>query len=280
MYRVKGGDGVEYGPASADQIRQWLRDGRLNSQSLIAAVGTEEWRPLGSYPELIPPPPNLGGATPPFVLADSAASRAAADAIVQEVLSREKRVEVFGSLSRAWNLYLQNFWPLLGVNSLGLVLLIAANSVYAGLLVNSVIMAGLFHHALKLIRRQPVLFEDMFAGFTLAFVPLLLVSLVSGVLTVVGFFLCVIPGIYLTVIWGFAPIIVLEKRLQFWDAMEVSRKVAHRHFWPLLGLAALCWLLGLLGSLVVLVGAFFVFPITIVAWMYAYEDIFGTRPAP
>jgi TM2 domain-containing membrane protein YozV len=51
MWTILGSDGRPYGPVSADQVRQWIRDGRANGQTLAQAQGAAEWKPLGSLPE-------------------------------------------------------------------------------------------------------------------------------------------------------------------------------------------------------------------------------------
>jgi hypothetical protein len=51
MYRIIGADGREYGPFSADQVRQWIAENRANTSSLTLAPGASEWKPLGSLPE-------------------------------------------------------------------------------------------------------------------------------------------------------------------------------------------------------------------------------------
>ncbi len=65
MYKIIGGDGKEYGPASADQLRQWLAQGRLNQQTQVQANGGE-WKPLGEFPELASsaPPPVVAPVAP------------------------------------------------------------------------------------------------------------------------------------------------------------------------------------------------------------------------
>jgi hypothetical protein len=62
MYKVLGGDGREYGPASAEEVRQWLAQGRLHHQSLVQCLPEAAWRPLHTFPELTPPPPALSAA--------------------------------------------------------------------------------------------------------------------------------------------------------------------------------------------------------------------------
>ncbi len=51
MYKILGSDKKEYGPVTADQIRQWIGERRLDAQTQAQAEGTTEWKPLGSFPE-------------------------------------------------------------------------------------------------------------------------------------------------------------------------------------------------------------------------------------
>lgn len=51
MYKVKGADNNEYGPISADQVRQWIRENRLSRASLAENVDAPGWKALGEFPE-------------------------------------------------------------------------------------------------------------------------------------------------------------------------------------------------------------------------------------
>src|SRR6476646_2162192 len=64
MYKVLGTDQKEYGPVSAEQIHQWVRDRRLNAQSLLMAEGAVGWKPLSFYPEFAPTLSAAGLAAP------------------------------------------------------------------------------------------------------------------------------------------------------------------------------------------------------------------------
>lgn len=72
MYKIIGADGQQYGPVTAEQLRLWIADGRLNARSLIQAEGATEWKPLSACPEFVgdlkptTPPPGLGSALQPF----------------------------------------------------------------------------------------------------------------------------------------------------------------------------------------------------------------------
>jgi hypothetical protein len=51
MYKIIGADQKEYGPLPAEQIRQWITEGRLNGQTSACAEGSQEWKPLATFEE-------------------------------------------------------------------------------------------------------------------------------------------------------------------------------------------------------------------------------------
>lgn len=62
-YKIIGADGQQYGPATVEQIRRWLAENRVRSDTLVQQEGATEWKPLTSFPELAPDPST---APPPF----------------------------------------------------------------------------------------------------------------------------------------------------------------------------------------------------------------------
>lgn len=65
IYKIIGADGKEYGPATAEQIRQWIVERRIERQTPIFADGAKDWIFIGLLPEF------AGGfattATPPLI---------------------------------------------------------------------------------------------------------------------------------------------------------------------------------------------------------------------
>lgn len=51
MYKILGGDGKEYGPVSADTLRQWIQEGRANAQTQVQPEGSSSWIALGEVSE-------------------------------------------------------------------------------------------------------------------------------------------------------------------------------------------------------------------------------------
>src|ERR1700704_157917 len=60
MYKIIGANQVEYGPVTAEQLREWITEGRINGQTSAQAEGETTWRPLSTFPEFaasLPPTP-------------------------------------------------------------------------------------------------------------------------------------------------------------------------------------------------------------------------------
>ncbi|MST94173.1 MAG: NINE protein [Pedosphaera sp.] len=51
MYKIIGSDQKEYGPVTAEQLRQWITTGRANLQTKAQPEGGTDWRPLAEFPE-------------------------------------------------------------------------------------------------------------------------------------------------------------------------------------------------------------------------------------
>lgn len=83
MFTIIGGDGKEYGPATAEQLRSWITAGRVNLETKAKLAGETEFRRLGDFPEFggpaapVEPPPLTGNFDPAPAFAPTAPSPAA-----------------------------------------------------------------------------------------------------------------------------------------------------------------------------------------------------------
>jgi len=232
-----------------------------------------------------------GSAAPPPLTPEANAA-----ALAQEILARDYTLDIGHCLRRGWALVRGNFWPIVGISALMWMLLGIAHSAgiavtsghdgpngggsILGLLVSGPLMGGLYFYFLHKIRGQPVRIETAFAGFSNRFLHLFLGSFVSLLLTGLGFLCLILPGIYLWIAWTFTLPLIMDKRLDFWSAMELSRKMVTRHWWKLFGFVLILCLLHLAGLVVFCVGFFIAAPIAIASLMYAYEDIFNVTARP
>ena len=189
-YKIIGGDLKQYGPVSADDIRKWIAEGRLNAQSLVQSYGDIEWKQLSQFPEFAD------------LLAAAPATASAPQPLMPPVdwLEQDYDLDIGGCISRGWELFKNNA-GLLFVSTLIYLLIEAAIGMGAQIpfvgpvfsIVNLVIagplMGGVFYVFLQAIRGQPTSVGDVFAGFRLAFGRLFLGYLVPTLLA--G--LCLVP---------------------------------------------------------------------------------------
>lgn len=63
MYRLVGADQKEYGPVTAEQVRQWITEGRANART-IAKSEEGPWKLLSTFPEFAA---DLAQSSPPTV---------------------------------------------------------------------------------------------------------------------------------------------------------------------------------------------------------------------
>lgn len=280
-----GGDGREYGPVTGTQLREWIAQRRANAATRIRRADQKDFSPLGSWPEFAEPKGASENPPPP---APPALDSAQAEQLAAEIIGRGYNLSIGQCFARSWKLYTRNFWLLTGATAIVLILHSVLHAVpvlgnVAAVALAGVLSAGLSALFLKLIRGQRAEFSDLFTGFQRSFVPLILASTVTFILVSAGLLMCVLPGVYLAVAWLFAYPLIIERSLDFWPAMELSRKVVHERWWGFfpLGILALLSVIGgiLLTILLLGLGIVFSVPIAITfgALMYAYEDIFGER---
>ena len=70
-YKIIGGDDAEYGPASLDELKSWIRDGRVADKTKVWRSDLAMWSPADRYTELHEALARLNAAT--SIAADRAA---------------------------------------------------------------------------------------------------------------------------------------------------------------------------------------------------------------
>jgi len=211
-----------------------------------------------------------------------------------EIPARDYTLNVGHCLGRGWDLVRDDFWPLVGMSAFVLVVLSAAGSsevVFSpgnksattsilGILLSGPLLGGLCLYFLKKIRREPAGVETAFTGFRHPFPHLVIAGFLVTLLTALGLLCLILPGIYLFVAWILTLPLIIDKRLEFWPAMQLSRKIISRHWWKFFGFVIVLGLIDLAGFVAFVVGIFIAFPVTLAALMYAYEDIVGRVESP
>lgn len=144
----------------------------------------------------------------------------------------------------------------------------------ANFVLNPILSAGYYIVALQIAKNRPIDFSDFFRGFN-QFLQIFLVYLIGTILTIIGFWFFIIPGIYLAVAYGFSFLFVIEKKLSFWSALEASRKIITKKWFSFVSLGIMLFLLNLAGLLLLGIGLFVTIPLTSCIMVAAFEDIVG-----
>ena len=320
MYKILGGDGREYGPVSAETLRQWINEGRANALTQIKPEGATAWQALSSLPELA----DLFSASlagPPLSGAGGAATG---------VHDGDYDLDIGGCIGRSFESFKLNMGPVLlamliyfgvigGLAVLGMIPFIGILTGLISFVIGGPLLGGVYHVLLQAARRRAVNPGDVFAGFSerfmhlflghllpalftgLCMIPMMIVALVGllpwilanqstspielvapmGALVATGVaaLVCLPVVLWLAINWVFTILLVMDRRLDFWTAMKTSWRQVSKHWWTMLGLVIICGLINFAGFLACCVGLFFTLPITLGAFVQAYETLFTPRAA-
>lgn len=197
-YIIIGGDQKKYGPISADDVRQWIAEDRLNGQSLIKGDGDAEFRALETFSE-------FAAAFPASRAIPKLPPSAFAVGLAPEQTDYE--LDLGGCLSRGFEL-VKTSLGLLFVGALIYVLIegaigglaqipfVGALFSIANFIISGPLMGGVFYLFIRAIRGEPAEVGDVFSGFRRAFGQLFLGTLVPGLF--IG--LCLLPFIIVFVV--------------------------------------------------------------------------------
>jgi uncharacterized membrane protein len=141
-------------------------------------------------------------------------------------------------------------------------------------LIQGALLVGMHIYCMKKLLARRAEFADLFTGFNF-FVPSLVASLLISLFTFAGTLLCIIPGLVIAAMYKFTYLFIVDKRMDFWQAMKASHAVARNDYFGftmfLLAMAGL----NILGALCCVVGLLISIPVTIAAITVAYQEVAG-----
>ena len=303
MYSIVGGDSKTYGPVSSEEVLRWIREGRADQKTKVKREGSADWQELGSISEFYP----VGLPTPPKL--DSLPALAA------EHLSHDLRV--MECLGQGWHTYRQDPWRITGIIILVFLGQALLNSIpvvgaILSFLLNGPILGGIYFFCRQSLHGKSKGISDVVTTAKERFLPCFLATTVSSLLAFGPFLLGVIPAaalfsssgvvmekiiehpkllvgmglpvlggslamVYLLICWSFAVPIAACSSTDFWEALKLSWRGVRQNMGSYLGLLLVLGLINFLGLLCLVIGLFVTVPVTFLATMSAYEQIFQGR---
>ena len=143
--------------------------------------------------------------------------------------------------------------------------------------IQGALIAGFHIYTMKRLMGRRAEFGDMFKGFNF-FIPTLVASLLIGLFTFLGTLACIIPGLVIAAMYKFTYLFIVDKRMDFWPAMQASHAVVKNDYFGFTMFLILAFLVNVLGLLCCVVGLLVTIPVTFAAITVAYKEIVGFDP--
>ena len=304
QYTVVAANGQEYGPCDLTTLRQWIREGRVAASTPVrkngaVAVSAEflpetasEFRsPLPAVPPLppaggppavppIPPVPSTDAPLPPgdATGASGGAQRGSAPSVDDDAAGPRRRdvtpteFRVWGIIGEAWDLVRPHMVPL-GVMCALPVLPSAIP--FVGGIITAFLMGpayvAIYRAVLRMLDGEAPRVDSLFR-FDDRSVQGLLAALTSGIGTVIGFILCIVPGVILSMRWSVTYARLADSTTDdFWTAMKRSADLTEGYRFRIFLLYLAFVPLQLLGLLAFCVGWFVVMAVQLTSLALVYR---------
>lgn len=184
-------------------------------------------------------------------------------------------------IGEGWEMVKGDFWNFVLLALIFYAIMSASGSFAIGpLVLGGPLMCGVFAIILHKMRTQtPMDFGKLSVGFNF-FVPALLAYLIISVFKGIAVWFLVIPVFFVGAIYMFVWPLIIEKKLDFWQAMEESRRIVFQDLLGFTWFYFLCSLIIFAGILVLGIGVLVTGPIAVCAQAVAYRDTVGISEEP
>lgn len=149
---------------------------------------------------------------------------------------------------------------------------------FVSLIVGAAIQSGYITGLLDIANGQQVSVGSFFQPRSIGQV--IVAGLIVGIITTIGFFLCIIPGVIASIMLVFTTVALLDRNLSAVDAVKTSFDLSKANF----GNVFVTWLVmvvtALVGALLCGVGLIVAVPVAALILVYAWRRLSGGQVAP
>jgi uncharacterized membrane protein len=178
-------------------------------------------------------------------------------------------------ITKGWQLATrrETFWPLVLLTLIYWLAYCIATGTGVGILIlYGPMTAAYYAVVLHLLKTGKVDFDRIGDGFRV-FLQAMVAGLVSSLFITIGVFLCIIPGLILMTLYLFPLYLVVDRKMEFWQAMEASRLKVQEDLIGFLGFALVQLGIILLGIILFGIGLLVAIPIVACATAVAYREL-------
>lgn len=191
-------------------------------------------------------------------------------------------------ISRAWDLIFADIWLYIAVICLSALLSYILNlgdnivTDIATFTLNIAFSSGMYYVALRRIKGESPSISDVVEPLRTKFLQLAIASILTGLLSslgytlwyITGFFPFVLISIYLGVSYMFVITLIVDTDVDALTALKTSRRVTSKRWFGILGMLLIELVILVAGALCFGIGLFVAYPLVIMTNAIAYADIF------
>ena len=138
------------------------------------------------------------------------------------------------------------------------------------------ISVGLIMLGIRVSRGEEVKVPMIFDYFVLVW-PIFFVSLAVNVVTLIGYVLFILPGIYLAFALMFSSALLVDKKLSVVDAMKLSIKAVNKHWFKFLGYGISFALISIVAIIPLGIGLIWTAPMSVIGFGILYTKMFDVE---
>ena len=302
---------LRVGPLNENEWADLLRTGKVGPETLVWYVGLEKWTPYSQVAPVAESPEEEAEETEDAaVLPEDPHAFGARVADLDFPVNIGACVSRAWAVYKRY-FWLLVGATLLTLALVGAGATLPVLEIIIPMALQGVLMGGFYLLLLRLMRGESAQITDLFAGFSAEyFKPLMLQTLVAYVVSqlcflptliafkmkgvtmqnyqaifaddpqtalvlMLVFMACLIPAVYFGFCWMFSLPLIVDKKMAFWPAMQLSRHKVLQHPWRVSLLLVVAGLLGAAGLFFFVVGGLLTLPLYFLITLFLYEVIFN-----
>lgn len=135
------------------------------------------------------------------------------------------------------------------------------------------ILIGIMLLGVKRARDETLEVPSIFNYFGMI-IPIMLAYVAMTIILTLGLILFIIPGIYLAISYAFVYTLIVDKGMNVWEAMELSRKTVTQQWFKFFGLSLLSGVIILISAIPLGIGLIWTIPMTYISYGLLYHRLF------
>jgi len=190
----------------------------------------------------------------------------------------QKTFSVSDTISFGWNEFKKNYTLWIGLSLItvflgafsdtksiakytGIDITIPTISSFIIGLIAAYISLAIYKISIEYIRGNKVDFNDLTNISLNQYINYLIGAIITGILAIIGFILFIVPGIYIAIRLMFLPYLIVDKNLNFNEALKESWRITEGNVWNLFSFGMAAIFIVIVSFLIVFVGLLAALPI-------------------